>query len=195
MKKTCAAVLAVSMAILWAGGCQDEQASSDVKQSRLVAAENRDLKTQLQQETKKRDDEIKNLNTQMQTETKKRDDKIENLKTQLQTETKKRDDKIENLKTQLQTEAKKRDDEIKNLNKQLQTEKEKLNADVDNLSKQLAECVQEKQAALDRVNIKIENQSEEIVGETIIPLMKEMEELKTEIARLKAELSNCERKK
>jgi exonuclease VII large subunit len=173
MKKTCAAVLAISMAILWAGGCQEEQVSSDVKQSRLIAAENRDLKTQLQQETKRRDEEIKNLNSQMQTETKKRDDEIKNLK----------------------TEAKKQDEAISSLEKRLQTEKEKLNADADNLSKQLAKCVQERQAALDRVNMEIKKQSEEITEGAIIPLMKETGELKTEIARLKAELSDCERKK
>ena len=79
MKKTCAAVLAISMAILWAWGCQEEQVSSDVKQSRLIAAENGDLKTQLQQETKKRDDEIKNLKTQLQTEKEKLNADMNNL--------------------------------------------------------------------------------------------------------------------
>ena len=82
MTRAYTAVLAIGMAILWAGGCQEEQASSDVKQSRLAAVENRELKTQCQQETKKRDEEIKNLNTQMQTETKRRDDKIRSLETE-----------------------------------------------------------------------------------------------------------------
>ena len=141
MKKTCAAVLAISMAMVWMGGCQEEQASSDVKQSRLIAAENGDLKAQLQQETKKRDEEIKNLKTQ------------------------------------------------------LQTEKEKLNADMNNLSKQLAKCVQERQAALDKAEKESKKLSEMITEETIMPLMKETGELKAEIAKLKAELSNCEGKK
>ena len=91
------AFLAIGAMMMWAVGCQEEQVSSDVKQSRLIAAENGDLKTQLQQEAKKHDEEIKNLNTQMQTETKKQDDKITNLKTQLQTEAKKRDEEIKNL--------------------------------------------------------------------------------------------------
>lgn len=159
MKKTCAAVLAISMAILWAGGCQEEQASSGDKMARLTALENKELKTQLQQETKKRDEEIKNL------------------------------------KTQLQTETKKRDDDMGVLEKQFQTEKEKLNADVNNLSKQLAECVQERQAALDKAEKDMKKLSENIAEEAVIPLMKEMGELKTEITRLKAELSDCEGKK
>jgi predicted nucleic acid-binding Zn-ribbon protein len=128
MKKTCAVVLAISMAILLAGGCQDEQASSDVRQSRLAAVENRELKTQCQQETKKRDEEIKNLNTQMQTEKKKRDDKIEDLKTQL-----------ENLKKQLQAEAKKGDDKIKDLAEQLSQCKKANDAKIEEIQKDMRE--------------------------------------------------------
>jgi len=101
MEKMCAAILVIGMAMLWTGGCQEEQASPDVKTARLIAAENRDLKTQLQQEAKKRNEEIKNLNAQMQTETKKRDDEIKNLKTQFQTEKEKLNADADNLSKQL----------------------------------------------------------------------------------------------
>jgi len=84
MKKTFAAVLAISMAVVWAGGCQEEQASSGEKKARLAAVENRDLQSQLQAEKKKRDDDIKNLNTQFQAETKKKDDEIKKLSERLE---------------------------------------------------------------------------------------------------------------
>ena len=187
MKMRYAAVLAAGMAILWAGGCQEEQASSDVKQSRLAAVENRELKTQCQQETKKRDEEIKNLNMQMRTETKTRDEEIKNLKSQMQ----KRDEEIKNLNTQMQTETKRRDDKIRSL----ETEKEKLNADVDNFAKQLAECVQEKQVLADKAEQDIKNLRVEYGEEIITPILNEKEGLETENARLKAELSKCEGKK
>lgn len=101
MKKTYAAVLAVIAAIVFTGGCQEEQVSSDVNMHRLIAMENKDLKAQLQQETSKRDEEIKNLKTQLQTETKKRDDVIKNLEKQLQTEKEKLNADVENLSKQL----------------------------------------------------------------------------------------------
>jgi DNA anti-recombination protein RmuC len=101
MTRVFAAILAVCMAVVWTGGCQEEQVSSDVKQSRLIAAENGDLNRQLQQEAKKRNEEIKNLNSQMQTEAKKRDDEIKNLKAQFQTEKEKLNADVDNLSKQL----------------------------------------------------------------------------------------------
>jgi chromosome segregation ATPase len=153
MKKTCAAVLAIGMAILWAGGCQEEQASSGDKMARLMALENRDLKTQLQQETKKRDDEIKNLKTQFQAEMKKRDDEIKNLKTQFQVEMKKRDD-------------------------------------VNRLTEKLAQCEQAKQKS-----IKAQEEEQKRLESLISDWMDGNTELVAKVEQLKAELSNCEKKK
>jgi predicted nucleic acid-binding Zn-ribbon protein len=202
MKKTCAVILAISMATLWAGGCQEEQqVSSGDKMARLMALENRGLNRQLQQEAKKHNEEIKNLNTQMQTETKKRDEEIKNLNSQMQ----KRDEEIKNLNSQLQkqdeeiknlnSQLQKRDEEMKSIGKRIQTEKENLNADVDNFSKQLAECVQEKQAVMDKAERDIKKQSDELTEGVVVPLLDDMEKLKTEIAQLKEKLSDCERKK
>jgi hypothetical protein len=170
MKKTCAVILAISMATLWAGGCQEEQASSDVRQARLIAAENGDLNRQLQA----KGDEIKKLNEQIKG-------------SPLHAEVKKRDDEIKNLNEKNLNE--------KNLNKQLQAEREKLNADVDNLSKQLAECVQEKQAVAEKAEKDIEKRSEELSEGIVTPILNEMKGLKAEIAQLKTELSNCDGKK
>ena len=94
-------VLAIIAAMVFTGGCQEEQVSSDVSLHRLIAMENRDLKAQLQQETKKREEEIKNLKTQMQTETKKRDDKIKTLEKQFQTEKEKLNADVDDLTKQL----------------------------------------------------------------------------------------------
>ena len=166
MIRAYAIVLIISIAVVWtAGGCQEEQASPDVRQSRLLAAENKDQQRQL----KKRDDEIINLKT----------------------EVKKRDDEIKNLNSQIQ----RRDEEIGSIRKQFQAEREKLNADVDNFAKQLAECVREKQAVLDKAEQDIKNLSGELSEEIVTPILNEMEGLKTEIARLKEELSNCKGKK
>jgi len=182
MKKTCAAVLAIGMAIFCAGGCQEGQVSSDVKQSRLIAAENRDLKAQFQQETKKRDDEIKNLNTRLQTETKKRDDEIKNLKSQSQAEAKKQDDEIKKLSEQLKkaqslprAEITKRDDEIKGLNAEI----ERRDGDIRDAGKQLEEC---EHARDERVAKIIDKQCEE----TVSKLLDWTAELSAEIERLKA---------
>jgi len=94
-------VLAIIAAMVFTAGCQEEQESSDVSLHRLIAMENRDLKAQLQQETKKREEEIKNLKTQMQTETKKRDDKIKTLEKQFQTEKEKLNADVDDLTKQL----------------------------------------------------------------------------------------------
>jgi Skp family chaperone for outer membrane proteins len=182
MKKTFAAVLAISMAILWAGGCQEEQVSSDVKQSRLIAAENGDLNRQLQQETKKRDDEIKNLKT----EAKKRGDEIKNLKTQSQAEAKKRDNEIKKLSEQLkkaqlsiQAEITKRDDEIKGLVDEYQTGIKKRDGELQMTRKQLGECAQTRD---ERLAKEIDKECQDMVSK----LLDWTAELLAENERLKA---------
>ena len=110
MTRAYAAVLIISMAVVWTGGCQEEQ-TSDVKQARLIVAEDRETKAQLQAETKKRDDEIKNLKAQLQTET----NEIKNLKTEIS----KRDDEIKGIVEQCQIEMKQRDNTIQLTSKQL----------------------------------------------------------------------------
>jgi chromosome segregation ATPase len=188
MIRAYAIVLIISIAVVWtAGGCQEEQASSNVKQSRLIAAESGEMKAQFQQEMKKRDEEIKNLHTQMQTETKHRDDEIKNLNSQIQ----KRDEGIEDFSSRIQ----KLYEEINSIRKQFQAEREKLNADVDNFSKQLAKCEQERKAVQDKAEQDIKNLSVEYSEGIVTPILNEMGELKTEIARLKTELSKCEGKK
>ncbi len=152
MKKTYAAVLAISMAILCAGGCQEEQASPDIKQSRLMAAENRDLKTQLQQETKKKDEEIKKLKTQLQTETKKQ-------KEQSETEKEKLNADVDNLSKQLaecvqekQAMQDKAEQDIEKLSGELSegvvtpilNDMEKLKAENARLKEELANCEKKK---------------------------------------------------
>jgi predicted nuclease with TOPRIM domain len=104
MKMTYMAVLAISMIILWAGGCQEEQASPDVKMARLTALENKELQAQLQAEKKKCDDDI---------------NKINNEKAQLQAEIKKRDDEIKNLNAQFAAGSKNLNDEFRDIQKQL----------------------------------------------------------------------------
>jgi chromosome segregation ATPase len=171
MKKTCAAVLAIGMAILWLGGCQEEQASSDVKQSRLVAAENRELKTQFQQETKKRDEEIKNLNTQMQTETKKRDDEIKNLNSQIR----KRDKEIEDLSSWIQKRV-----------EQFQAEMKNRDDDVNRLTEELAQCEQANQKI-----IKAQEEEQKRLEGMMSDLMGGDTALAAKIEQLKAELADC----
>jgi Skp family chaperone for outer membrane proteins len=187
MKRAYTMVLAIITAIVFTGGCQEEQVSSNVSLHRLIAAENRELKAQLQQETKKHDEEIKNLKTQLQTETKKRDDEIKTLKTQLQTKTKKRDDEIKTLKTQLQTKTKKRDDEIKTLKTRLQTETKKRDDDVQNLRKQLDQC---EMSSDKKMNEEGERQCEKLVSDLMdgnTELTAEVEQLKNEMAKIKGE--------
>jgi uncharacterized small protein (DUF1192 family) len=94
-------VLAISMAILWAGGCQEEQASSGEKMARLTALENKDLQAQLQAEKKKCGDDMSKAQAKSQTEIKKREDEIKNLDAQLAAEQKNRNDEVQDLKKQL----------------------------------------------------------------------------------------------
>jgi hypothetical protein len=96
MTKTRLMVLIISIATVWTGGCQEEQ-TPDMRQARLIAMENKELKAQLLAEAKKREDEIKNLKAQCQAEAKKQDDQMKNLKEQI----KKRDNDIEQYAQQL----------------------------------------------------------------------------------------------
>ncbi|MFH1369828.1 MAG: hypothetical protein ABII09_00850 [Planctomycetota bacterium] len=101
MKREFTVALTILAAMVFTTGCQEEQVSSDVRIHRLIAMENKELKEQLQQETKKHNEEIKNLKTQQQIEIKKRDDEIKNLEKQLQTERKKLNEEVQNLSKQL----------------------------------------------------------------------------------------------
>jgi chromosome segregation ATPase len=178
MKKTYAVVLAIGMAILWAGGCQEEQASSGDKMARLMGAENKDLRTQLQAENK-------NMQTQLQAEKNKRDDEIKNLNSQMQ----KRDGEIKNLNAQLQTETKKRDDEIKNLKTQLQSEMKKRDDDVNRLTEKLAQCEQGKQKS-----IKEQEEEQKRLEGMISDLMGGDTKLVGKVKQLEAELADCKGK-
>ncbi len=153
MIRTYAVVLIISVAVIWTGGCQEEQASSGDKMARLTAVENRDLQSTLQAEKQKKDEEIKNLNTQFQAEMKKKDDEIKKLSEQLkkaqaliqtqasaqasltQAEIKKRDNEIQNLKD----EAKRQDDEIKNIEEQLSQCKKVRDAKMEDIQKELGD--------------------------------------------------------
>ena len=175
MKRTFAAVLAISMAVVWAGGCQEEQASSGEKKARLTAVENRDLQSQLQAEKKKRDDDIRNLNTQFQSEMKKKDDGIKKLNEQLK--------KSQSL---FQTEIAKKDDETKKLSAQIQndkaqfqTEMKKRDEDMRSVRSQLEQCENTRD---ERVAKEIDKQCEE----TVSNLMDWAVELSAEIEQLKA---------
>ena len=113
MKKTITAAWLIIAGFVFTMGCEKQQeTSSDVRMHRLIAMENKQLKEQLQQETKKSDDEIKNLKNQLQTETNKRDDEIKKLKTELQNETKKLNDEIKILTEQLARCEQTRDEKI-----------------------------------------------------------------------------------
>jgi hypothetical protein len=128
MKKTCAVVLAISVAILWVGGCQEEQALSGEKEARLMAVENRDLQAQLQTEMKKKDDEIKKLSEQLkisqasiQAEIIKRDGEIKELNANIQDQMKKHDEDIRSVSRQLEQCQKAQDERVaKEINKQCQ---------------------------------------------------------------------------
>jgi DNA anti-recombination protein RmuC len=154
MKKTLTAVWLIIGALIFTVGCEKQQeASSDVRMHRLIAMENKQLKQQLQQETKKRDDEIKNL------------------KNQLQAETKKRDDEIKKLKTELQNETKKLNDEIKNLNEQLarceQNRDEKIDAEVKKLCGEQVSGLTEWNTELVNENEQLKSEIAKLKGETV----------------------------
>ncbi len=194
MIRTYAAVLIISMAVVWTGGCQEEQVSSGDKMARLEAAENKDLQSQLQAENKLRNDEIKNLKTQLQTETKKRDDEIKDLKTKLQTETKRKDDEIKKLSEQLKkaqapipAEVAKRDNEIQNL----KDEAKRQDNNVKNIAEQLSLCEKARDAKMEEV--------QKSMGDRYISFITDLTnkdaELTAEVERLKAELAKAKGEK
>jgi cytochrome c553 len=180
MKKIFGAVLAISMVAVWAGGCQEEQASSSDKMVRLEAVENRDLQSQLQAEKKKKDDEIKNLNTQSQTEMKKKDDDIKKLNEQLKKAQALTQTQTSAQASLTQAEIAKRDDQIKELNAKLQAQMKKCDEDVRSVSKQLEQCENTRD---ERVAKEIDKQCEE----TVSSLMDWTVELTAEIEQLKAD--------
>jgi uncharacterized small protein (DUF1192 family) len=100
MRKTFAGILIISIAIIWTAGCQ-EQGSAEVQKHRLVVLENRELKTQLKEEAKKQDEEIKSVKEQFRVESKKRDDEIKKLEKQHQIELEKRDNETKQIARQL----------------------------------------------------------------------------------------------
>lgn len=80
MTKTRVGCAAVTMIIIGisAWGCQEQQAP-DERTARLIALENKELKAQMQTETKKRDDEIQKLREQIQVEIKKHNDEVQSI--------------------------------------------------------------------------------------------------------------------
>jgi len=202
MKRAFVVVLTVSMAIILAGGCQEEQASSGAQKARLTAVENKDLQSQLQAEKKKKDDEIKNLNTQFQAETKKKDDEIKKLSEQLekaqasfQAEMKNQDDEIKKLSAQIkndkalfQAEITKRDDEIKELVDQCQTEMKQRDGVIQITKEQLGQCAQ-------TMNDKLQQEADKQCKESISAMNEWNSELKDEVDRLKAELAKIKEQK
>jgi hypothetical protein len=165
MAKVIAVILAISVAVVWAGGCQEEQASSGDKTIRLLDAENKDLQTQLQNEKKKRDDAIANLNA----------------------EVKNRDNDIRNLKTLLRDEADKRENEVNDLVAQCQAEINKQKGTIETVRTQLGECAQTKQDQLQAEADKQCKDSISAVNEWNKELQEEVERLKAELAKAKVE--------
>jgi gas vesicle protein len=110
-------------------GCQEEQADNS-KAARLAVVENKELKTQMQAEIKKRDDEIQKLKEQIQNDTKKHNDEIQSFSNQLaqcehdrtagikETE-KKNKEQIDSMLSGVIAENQKLSDEIQQLNAEL----------------------------------------------------------------------------
>ncbi|MGD0077091.1 MAG: hypothetical protein ABSB91_00535 [Sedimentisphaerales bacterium] len=73
----CATVTMIMIG-LWAWGCQEQQ-TPDIRAARLAVIENKELKAQMQAETKKRDDEIQKLKEQIQADIKKHNSEIQNI--------------------------------------------------------------------------------------------------------------------
>jgi predicted nucleic acid-binding Zn-ribbon protein len=172
MKMAYMAFLAVGMAILCAGGCQEEQVSSGDKGARLMAVENKELKEQFAAEKKKQDDEIKNLNTQCQAEMKKKDDEIKKLSAQLK-------NAQASAQEPLLAKIKMQDDEIKNLNARFQAEMKKRDDEIQTINKQLAEC---EQTTSEKAAKEIDKQCQEMVTD----LLNWNTDLVAEVERLKA---------
>ena len=80
MTKTRVGCATVTMIIigLWAWGCQEQQAP-DTRTARLAVIENKELKSQMQAEKKKLNDEIQKLKEQIQAEIKKHNDEVQSI--------------------------------------------------------------------------------------------------------------------
>jgi predicted RNase H-like nuclease (RuvC/YqgF family) len=126
MIRAYAIVLIISTAVVWTAGCQEEQASPDVKTARLIAVENRELKAQLQAEIKNRDNEIQNLKDK----TKKQDDEIKNLAEQLSQCEKASDAKIEKIQKDMGEQNISFITNLVDKNSELTTEVERLKAEL-----------------------------------------------------------------
>ena len=137
MTKTRIGCAVVTMLIigLWACGCQEQQ-TPDTRTARLIAMENKELKAQMQAETKKLDDEIQKLKEQIQAETKKHNDEVQSFSNQL--------DQCEHDRTVgLKETEQKQKEEIENVlspviveNQKLSAENERLNAEIAKLKGQ-----------------------------------------------------------
>jgi hypothetical protein len=84
MTKTKIICAAVTMIIigLWVWGCQEQQ-TPDERTARLIALENKELKSQMQAEKRERDDEIQKLKEQIQADTKKHNDEVQSISNML----------------------------------------------------------------------------------------------------------------
>jgi Skp family chaperone for outer membrane proteins len=84
MRKTMIGAATAIMVIIgvWVWGCEGQQ-TPDMRTARLMAIENKELKAQMQAETKKRDDEIQKLEGQIQAEINKHNDDVQSLSNQL----------------------------------------------------------------------------------------------------------------
>jgi Flp pilus assembly protein TadB len=80
MRKTMIGAATVIMVMIgvWVWGCQEQQ-TPDMRTARLMAIDNKELKAQMQAETKKRDDEIQKLKEQIQADIKKHNSEIQNI--------------------------------------------------------------------------------------------------------------------
>lgn len=187
MKSAFAVVLTISMAVVWAGGCQEEQASSGDKMARLAAVESRDLQSQLQTEKKKKDDDIKNLNTQFQAEMKKKDDEIKKLSVQLE-KAQALTEQLKKVQALTQAEVTKRDEEIKELVDQCQTDLKQRDDALRITREQLGQCAQTR-------NDKLQEEADKQCKESISAMTDWNSELKDEVDRLKAELAKIKEQK
>jgi Ni/Co efflux regulator RcnB len=100
MTKTITCILIISFVMVWSTGCQEQGAAED-QGRRLLVLENRELKTQLKEEAKKQDEEIKSIKEQSLAESKKRDDEVNKLENQHQDELKKREDALKQCNEEL----------------------------------------------------------------------------------------------
>ena len=93
-------VLAISIAMILTAGCQEEQATPSEKMDRLAAAENRDLKAQLEAQKKQCGDEKTKEEAKSQAQIKKLEDEIKNLNTKLASQKKNLEGQLQDLSKQ-----------------------------------------------------------------------------------------------